>query len=150
MAEPAVPVYLKLRVTEYKAPSGAFFTPIEIDMTLPEYITANLQKPFAWGSHDCVLFAVGWLNVSTGRDHLAEFGSWGNAREAMRIVKRLGGLERAVDARLTRINPHLAKDGDLALYKRCLCLFSGAYIVGPSHDGLAYINRLEAECAWSY
>lgn len=117
-------------------------------MTLDEYITANLKRPFVWGSHDCVLFAAGWVRAATGKDYLAEFGQWTNARQAMRIVRNLGGLEKAINDRLTRLNPNLAEDGHIALYNGCMCLFSGPHIVGPNKNGLEFIDRTKAECAW--
>lgn len=119
-------------------------------MTLAEYITANLDKPFAWGVNDCTTFAAGWVRHATGRDYLADLPTWTNAKQALHLIKKLGGLERAVDERLTRIEPNIAKDGDLALRDGCLCIFSGPHIVGPGTDGLAFIDRMEAECAWSY
>jgi hypothetical protein len=119
-------------------------------MTLHEYITSNLRKPFEWGQHDCVLFAIGWLNQATGKDWLEEFPKWATAKEALRSVESLGGLKAAADARLKPIHPNLARDGDIALYDGCLCLFSGAHVVGPGPSGLTFVDRTRAECAWSY
>jgi hypothetical protein len=118
-------------------------------MTLAEYITRLLREPFSWGSNDCVLFAAGWVKCKTGFDHLADQPTWTSAKGAMRIVRDLGGLEKLMDDRFDRINLHMAKDGDLALYKGALCIFTGPHIVGPGPDGLTFINRTEAECAWS-
>lgn len=119
-------------------------------MTLAEYITANLDKRFAWGSHDCVLFAVRWLEHSTGRDYLSQFPRWSSAKQALRIIKQIGGLEQAIDARLTRINPKLAKDGDVALHNGCMCIFSGPHVVGPGIEKLEFFDRMNVQCAWSY
>jgi len=119
-------------------------------MTLADYITRLLREPFCWGKHDCVNFANGYVKAQTGKDHLAEFGEWSTALGAARKIKQAGGLEAALDARFTRINPNLAKDGDLALYKNSVCLFSGPHIVGPGKNGLEFIDRKHAECAWSY
>jgi len=118
-------------------------------MTLAEYITRHLAKPFKWGENDCVLFAAEWVKISTGKDYLAELPKWTTAKEALRIVQSLGGLEAALDERFTRINPHTAKDGDIALYKGCMCIFSGPKIVGPNINGLEFVKRTAAECAWS-
>jgi hypothetical protein len=118
-------------------------------MILSEYLTANLQKPFAWGEFDCVLFAARWANHKTGRNLLAGLPRWKTQRGAYRAIRFAGGLEKAIDERLKRINPHLAQDGDLALHKNAVCIFSGAHIVGPGPNGLNYIDRMEAEAAWS-
>lgn len=119
-------------------------------MTLPEYIAAHLNKPFAWGSNDCVLFAIGWLEHSTGRDFLGAYKPWRTAKEAIRKVDDAGGLESLFDAGLTRINPHMANDGDIALIDRSAYLFSGAHVVSVGESGLVFIDRMEAKCAWHY
>jgi hypothetical protein len=119
-------------------------------MTLSEYITRHLRVPFFWGKHDCVLFALGWVRISSGVDHLAGYPVWKSERQARRIVRDGGGLEALLDKHFDRINPHLAADGALALRDDCLCLFSGAHIVGAGPDGLTFVKRTEATCAWRY
>jgi hypothetical protein len=119
-------------------------------MTLADYITANLGKPFAWGTHDCVLFAIGWLEHATGRDHLSAYKPWASAKEAARKVDQAGGLEGLFDGQLQRINPHLAVDGDIALLDRTAFLFSGPHIVSVGESGLVFLNRMDAQCAWHY
>lgn len=118
-------------------------------MTLADYITSHLGREFKWGSHDCCLFAVGWLEHATGRDYLGEHKPWSTARQAMRKLDQLGGLAHLFDSNLTRINPHLAADGDLTIYDGCASLFSGAHIVSVGEDGLIFTDRMEASCAWS-
>lgn len=118
-------------------------------MALADYITGLLREPFCWGKLDCCTFANGWVQSQTGKDYLAEFGSWSSALGAARKIRQAGGLEAALDQRFTRVNPKLAKDGDLALYKNSVCIFSGPHIVGPGKNGLEFINRKHAECAWS-
>ena len=119
-------------------------------MTLAEYITQHLSTPFAWGRHDCVLFAAGWVREHTGMDPLADVPAWSTEREALRAIRDVGGLEAALDARFRRIHPNVARDGDLALYNDAICIFSGCHIVGPNPAGLQFVNRMEAACAWSY
>lgn len=119
-------------------------------MTLADYIAERLDKPFKWGSHDCALFAVGWLEHATGRDYLSEHKPWASAKQAMRKLDKLGGLAYLFDAELTRINPHLASDGDLTIYDGCASLFSGPHIVSVGDDGLIFTDRMEASCAWTY
>lgn len=113
------------------------------------YIAENLKTPFEWGKHDCVLFASNWVKIATGKNPLKGLPKWKTERSALRAIKSVGGLEKALDDRFNRINPNLAKDGDVALYNGAVCLFSGPYIVGPSATGLNFFNRMEAKCAWS-
>lgn len=119
-------------------------------MSLSDYITSKLQTPFAWGTHDCVCFAIGWVSIATGKDHLAPWRPWTSEIAAKRLIKKVGGLERMFDKHLKRIPANTAKDGDVALIGDTAFLFSGAQIVGPSKNGLVFINRMEATCAWSY
>jgi len=117
-------------------------------MTLPEYIAARLKVPFAWGDNDCVTFAIGWVQIATGKEYITE--KWTNEKEAAQMIKKLGGIESQFDLHLNRINPNFAKDGDVALVDDTAYLFSGVHIVGPGKDGLIFKTRMEAKCAWSY
>jgi hypothetical protein len=119
-------------------------------MKLHDYITAQLQNPFAWGTHDCICFVVGWVEVVTGIEHLQRYKPWSNEREAWHIIRKLGGLESEFDKYLKRIPPNLAKDGDIALVDKCAYIFSGRFIVSVATDGLIFKDRMEATCAWSY
>ena len=118
-------------------------------MTLAQYITDRLKTPFAWGTHDCVCFAIGWLSIVAMEDLLAEYRRWKTEKKAKSIIKKLGGLELMFDKNLKRILPGYAKDGDVTLIDGTAYLFSGSQIVGPGKDGLVFKNRLEATCAWS-
>lgn len=118
-------------------------------MTLPEYIAANLQRPFAWGEFDCLLCAAGYVIPKTGIDYLAGQPKWTTAKEALRLVESLGGMEAILDGHFARIEPNFAQDGDIGLYEKSVGIFSGAHIVGPGPDGLIFIDRTKAKCAWS-
>lgn len=119
-------------------------------MTLADYITQHLGKPFAWGENDCVLFAIGWLEIATGRDYLSAYKPWSSAKEAVRKVDDAGGLESLFDANLQRINPNFAVDGNIALIDRTAFLFSGPHVVSVGESGLVFLNRMDAKCAWHY
>ena len=119
-------------------------------MTLPEYIGSSLTKPFKWGEHDCMHFAAGWAERETGREILAPFKPWENARQALRIIHQVGGLAAFFDAHYERINPNLARDGDLTVIRDSAALFSGAQIVSVGETGLVFIDRTEAICAWRF
>jgi len=118
-------------------------------MILADYIQQNLDRPFEWGQHDCVTFAANWLKLSTGVDYLSDLKSWTTAKEAAKQIKSVGGLENALDTRLKRINPNMAKDGDVALYKGAVCIFTGRNIVGTGDLKLTFNIRMLAEGAWT-
>jgi hypothetical protein len=119
-------------------------------MTLADYITEHLSKPFQWGVNDCVGFAVGWLEIATGKDYLSKYRPWDSALSAARKVADLGGLDVLFDAELTQINPHLAQDGDLAIIRGTAFIYSGAHVVSVGESGLAFLPRTEAKYAWSH
>lgn len=119
-------------------------------MTLADYITDHLNKPFAWGFNDCVGFAVGWLEIATGRDYLSQYRPWDSALSAARKVADLGGLDALFNDTLTPINPHLAQDGDLAIIRGTAFIYSGAHVVSVGESGLAFLPRTEAQYAWSH
>lgn len=119
-------------------------------MTLPDYIAAHLRTPFCWGKHDCIKFTIGWVQLATGKNHLEELPGWSSEAGAMRIVKKLGGLEKAFDKKFERINPNFACDGDLALIGTTAYLFSGPQVVSVGKQGLIFNSRTEATCAWRY
>ena len=98
---------------------------------------------------DCVLFAAGWVKEKTGVDHLEGMTKWKNERQAKRAIKAAGGLKAAISERLPSVHPNMAKDGDIGLINGSVCIFSGAHVVGAAENGLKFINRMEAECAWS-
>jgi hypothetical protein len=114
---------------------------------LPEYIAARLKKPFQWGANDCVLFAVGWAEIASGKKYLPPI-TWTNEEEALAALRELGGMEAAFDKHFTRIEPNFARDGDLAILNGTAYLFSGAHIVGIGKQGIVINSRLAAEAAW--
>lgn len=124
-------------------------------MKLHAYITANMRKSFEWGAHDCALFAAGWIKAATGIDMLANYPSWTSEQEAAEVIALSGGLSAVMDRQFHRIEPAMAKDGDVALRKDIrtgqsgLCIFSGSHIVTTGENRLMFIDRSEAECAWS-
>lgn len=118
-------------------------------MTLAEYITVHLTKPFEWGRHDCCTFVGGWVEIKTGRDYLTEHRPLPlTARQAVKKLRALNGLFSFLDSHFTSIDPCMAQDGDLAIVDGALCLFSGRHVVAVGMNGLEYADRTRAQCAW--
>lgn len=81
---------------------------------LAGHIAQHRATPFAWGGHDCVRFAAGAVQATTGHWPLAL--QWPNAAAAARLLRQLGGLAAAVDGVLPRLaTPALAQRGDILL-----------------------------------
>lgn len=122
-------------------------------MDLPAYIAARLETPFAWGSNDCVSFAIGWVEIATGHS-LLPTKMWQSELQAARIIKQQGGLFAVLEKNFTRLkHPNYAQNGDLVLVdgdRPTVYLVSGARIVAPGESGLVFRPRREAQHAWTY
>lgn len=119
------------------------------------FIADRADMPFRWGRgrNDCIAFATKAAKKMTGRDLLGDL-QWRNRREAMALLRRLGGLEKAVDDRLPRIAPSMAMRGDFAgvedpeLGLR-LMVVEGATLAGPGTSGVERMPREAMVAAWS-
>jgi hypothetical protein len=120
---------------------------------LDQYITENLSTPFAWGRHDCVLFAAGWALRKTGTDYLLGFPKWGNRREALEILGGHDNLRALTVQLLGQPTTRPTGDGNVALLaegKGGLCITCGPYVVGPSTpQGLGFFPLTDATDFWS-
>jgi hypothetical protein len=119
-------------------------------------IEAYQPRGFRWRTgRDCVSFAAACIQHQTGEDLLADLPIWSTRREARAIVTAEGGLEAALDARLTRIAPALAQRGDIAglpddsAFGLRLMVIEGATLVGPGTRGLERLPRAAMSVAWS-
>ena len=119
-------------------------------MRLSEYLQTFSNKPFEWGSNDCITFTCGWIQDQTGRDYLADHRPWRTAREAHKKLRDLQGLFFLFDENFKRINPSLAIDGDITIYENTACIFSGRHVVSVGTDGLVFNDRMIAPCAWRF
>jgi hypothetical protein len=122
---------------------------VSTDMMFANYMSQHLNAPFKWGHNDCICFVVGWVELVTGKDYLSEY-SWANEREALQLIKELGGIEAMFDKHLRRVPPNFAKDGDITYLDGTAYLFCGSRIASVGKNGLLFKNRMEAKCAWSF
>ncbi len=124
------------------------------------HVASRARTPFAWGAHDCVLFAADGVLAMTGRDLAAGWrGRWRSEIGARRVLARHfgGSLEEAVSVGLGLGRPlpsaRLALRGDVMLYDTpdgpglALCL--GAAMAAPSRVvGVELLPRARASRAW--
>jgi hypothetical protein len=118
-------------------------------VSLIDYIEHHRAKEFEWGKNDCVTFAIGWLEIRTGRDYLTEHRPWRTAKQAARKLRDLNGLFFLFEENLKRINSNMAKDGDLTIYQGAAHLFSGRHVVSVGHSGLVFTDRTAVKEAWT-
>jgi len=125
------------------------------DLALVGFLSARMRAPFAWGrnANDCVSFALAAAKAQTGREVLGDGVDWRTARGAARVLRRLGGLEAAVDGCLPAIAVAKARRGDVALVDTAtgpaLMIVEGVTLVGPGPNGLIRRPRADARKAWT-
>lgn len=111
--------------------------------------------PFAWGwdQNDCVSYAAAAVAATTG--HTITFGGarWRSATGAARVLKRLGGLQAAVDRELTQVAVPFAQRGDVVAVQGdrglLLAIVEGDALAGPGLAGIMRLPRSAAVLAWS-
>jgi hypothetical protein len=117
-------------------------------------INESERKPFAWGSHDCCLFAARAVEVITGIDHAATLrGTYSTALEAARILQARGGVRGIATAALGDEIPCLtAQRGDIVLIEsdhgEALGVCLGADCAVPGPDSLTRVPLLSILAAW--
>lgn len=116
-------------------------------------VESRLRVPFRWGTNDCATFAADAVQAIRGADVLADLrGTWSDSRGAARVMRSLGGLVVAVDARLERTWTTSLWTGDVVLYRGARGLTLGVYlserIATPGAEGLVYCSVEQAEIAW--
>lgn len=126
---------------------------------LDALVLVRLRAPFAWGGHDCVLFAADAVLAMTGTDPAAAWrGQWTSAREAFRLLRPLGGLAAAAaGAGLPEVPPRMAQRGDVVLLRApgragsmrgALGVCLGERIAAPGGRGLVMAGLGEGVRAW--
>lgn len=119
---------------------------------LHAYLESVAGKPFAWGSHDCCLFAAGAVKAITGDDPMPEFrGRYTTAAGSVRALKRYGAgtLEETIDGKFPERPVAFARRGDLAFVNGMVGVVVGgdALFVGEE-DGTEGLVRFP-RAAWA-
>ena len=118
--------------------------------------------PFAWGTHDCVMWAADAVHAQVGIDPASAFrGRYATALQAQRVITLAGGSLHAVATRALGaplLNPMLACAGDIGLVqgtasadwpdRATLAVCLGAWYVAPAARGLGLYPLTAATAAW--
>ena len=120
------------------------------------FIESRERLPFAFGrpGNDCASFMLDAIAAQGGADPFPG-KTWKNEQEAARVIKRHGGLERAVTKRLRAIPPAMAQRGDVAgvpddRFGVSLMIVEGATLVGPGARGNKRLPRSAMTRAWTF
>jgi hypothetical protein len=108
------------------------------------------KKSFAWGGHDCALFAADVVKAITGEDFAAPWrGRYESAVQAMRRLRPHGGLPGLVTQLLGEpVKPEQARRGDVVLKSGALGICLGAKCAFTGLDGLVFVTLKECELVW--
>ena len=123
-------------------------------LRLAALVDQRLATPFAWGSHDCCLFAADAVIACTGADLAADLrGSYCSEAEAQAVLASHGGLIALAAARLGRsVRAELAQPGDIGLVsiegRPTLALCGGPVFLAPGPSGLVPLAPDQVLRAW--
>jgi hypothetical protein len=105
------------------------------------YLARVERRRFAYGSHDCALFAAGAVEAMTG-DRLADGYAYASQEEGEALLPP-GGLEELASEHLTAVPRLMAMIGDVALVDGeggpSLGVVVGAHVAVLRRDGLGAV-----------
>ena len=117
-------------------------------MTLHQYVSAALRRPFEPGRHDCACFVAGWVAIRTGADPMRGW-RYRTLRGGMQALRRRGFATLA-DAVSTMLpEAPRARPGDVVWIDGAalgICAGEHAYCVGE--EGLRVVNMARASRFW--
>jgi hypothetical protein len=122
---------------------------------------ASRRQPFDWGRSNCCHLVSSWVEHVEGVDHLARLEQTPDARSAVRLVARYGGLDRAVSHAMQRepVTADEARMGDVVLVPPergapggglvgLLGISCGALIMVRAGDSMTLMPACMASLAW--
>jgi hypothetical protein len=123
--------------------------------SLVGYLAEAARKPFAFGRHDCALFAAGAVAAMTGVDLAADWrGRYRTERGGLRMLRAAGYRDHAefAAAHFSEVPVAMAWPGDLAQLDLgavpVLGVVQGAGIYVLRPEGIATVPLLRAVRAW--
>lgn len=110
-------------------------------------------RAFEWGSHDCCLFVCDAVLAMTGHDPASDVRGYTTERQAMRIVRELGGMRAIASSRFGEAVPVLAAQvGDVGLLdldgRQSLALCGGGHWMAPGELRVETLPLDAAIAAW--
>lgn len=122
---------------------------------LTGYLADCRARPFAYGQHDCALFAAGAIEAMTGIDHAAaDRGKYDTLRRGLARLRQrqLRDHFAAAGALFEECLPAQARPGDLVALRsdegRALGIVQGEMVYVASATGLAMVPRTAIKKAW--
>ena len=120
---------------------------------LQALIQSRMHTPFAWGSHDCCMWAADAVQAQTGIDPASQWrGAYNAASGAVQQLAELGGLAAVGALAGPSILPLQASVGDVGLVhdgeRDILAVCAGDVWLLAGNQGLAALPLDAARLAW--
>lgn len=122
---------------------------------LADFLDDRADWTFGYGRgpkiHDCARFASDGHSAVTGYSPLKALGStWSSELGAARVLRRRGGLAKAVGSVMTPVAVTMAQRGDLGMTEDgALVLVEGETVAGLDERGLYHLPRSAICDAWT-
>lgn len=121
---------------------------------LAKFIQSHKNTPFAWGEHDCCLFAANAVKLITGIDYADRFrGKYTTQLGSVRALKRYGkgGIKETLDEVMGEPIPRLqCSRGDVVLImleQPTLGIYYNG-VWAPGLNGVVTFESPEVLCCW--
>lgn len=128
------------------------------ELRLEFHITSSVHRVFRYGAFDCCTFAADAILEMTGLDVMKKLRGYKGAKAAAELLKRLGGMEKALEAiatenRMEEVTVLKAQRGDMVLIpgKRPMVgilSLDGFWVVVPSIRGIFRVPLKQCARAW--
>ena len=105
------------------------------ESSLNDYIERVGLTKFRYGQHDCIKFSAGAFKAVTGLDAMKGIEKYANAKQALEMLEKYGGVFKATHAALTK-HPVEEKDAKYAITGDIVGLINqdGEETVGAVYD----------------
>lgn len=117
---------------------------------LQVYLGTVAREPFAYGRHDCALFAAGAVEAMTGVDLARGFRGYKTEKGGIKKLRAKGFADQfaLLEASLREVHPAFAKVGDVAVVPSeegpALGIVQGEWIHVLRPEGIANVPLLSA------
>lgn len=119
-----------------------------------DLVAQRMAMPFTWGQFDCVMWAADAVQAITGHDFADGMrGTYSTERQALRILKPLGGVAALASERLSQRPLAMVRCGDVGLLdsdtRPTLVVYGGAHWLAATAKGLWGMPSERVSQAWS-
>lgn len=107
---------------------------------LNEFIDANKNNKFKYGTWDCCIFTAGAVRAITGENYLKPF-KYKSKKKAFELIEKAGGIIKILSDRFEeRQTPYLSQRGDIVYYKQAIGICLGAKAIFVNESGYSFVH----------